>query len=51
MHPKPLTIDTVNTSHGTEYHIVDLDGTIYATTYDAVAAGICCDAMNDRYPV
>ena len=51
MHPKALTIETVNTSHGLEYHIVDHDGTIYVTTYDAAAAGICCDAMNERYPV
>ena len=51
MHPKALTIETVNTSHGLEYHIVDRDGTIYVTTYDAAAAGICCDALNQRYPV
>lgn len=51
MHPKALTIETVNTSHGLEYHIVDRDGTIYVTTYDTAAAGICCDAMNERYPV
>ena len=51
MQPKALTIETVNTSHGLEYHIVDRDGTIYVTTYDAAAAGICCDAMNERYPV
>ena len=51
MRPNPLSIDTVNTSHGTEYRIVDRDGTIYVTTYDAVAAGICCDEMNKRYPI
>lgn len=51
MHPKPLSINTVNTPHGPVYQIVDRDGTIHATTYDTVTADICCDAMNKCYSI
>lgn len=51
MKPNALKVDTVNTSCGIEYRVIDKDGTIYVTTYDAAAAGICCDALNQRYPV
>lgn len=51
MKPNALKFELVITSHGIEYRVIDKDGTVYATTYDAAAAGICCDAMNQRYHV
>ena len=51
MKPNALKVELVITSHGLEYHVIDKDGTVYATTYDTAAAGICCDALNQRYPV
>ena len=51
MKPKSLTIDIENTSYGKQYSIVDKNGTVYMTTYDPVVAHICCDALNERYPV
>jgi hypothetical protein len=49
MKPNALKVNTAITSCGIEYRVIDKDGTIYVTTYDAAAAGICCDALNQRY--
>ena len=51
MKPDPLTVECIETSHGAEYRIVDNTGTIYATSYNLTVAKICCDALNERYPV
>lgn len=50
MNTSKLSIDTVHTTHGLQYNIVDRDGTIYATTYDKLAADICYNALRKLYP-
>jgi len=49
---RPLKVVTAVGPYGLpEYHIVDKNQKVYAVAYDMAAASMCCDVLNQRYPV
>ena len=50
MNPSIFTIETVDTSNGYYYQIVESKtGDIYATCYSKDVAEVCCKAMNKAF--
>ena len=49
---RPLKVTTAVGPCGLpECHIVDKNQKVYAVAYDMATASMCCDVLNQRYPV
>ena len=49
---KPLKVIAAVGHYGVpEWHVVDKNMKVYAVAYDIAAASMCCDVLNQRYPV